>query len=190
MREYYQYIVKRDNRVCNKIGRRVKQKWNAPEVGWVKIISDGAFESNKMEAGNGVIAKDSEGKIVGGVNRKFIVVCAAQIEAMAIRDAVNLAIERKFQKICLEMDFKELFQNLTNKYSSIDWRIKPLVYDIQKLLKLIPDYKMVVINRKANAVADWIARNSSKGMCMLNWVKYLPLSLVRILDKDGLSAHP
>ena len=66
---------------------------------------------------------------------------------MAIRDAVNLVIERKFQKICLEMDFKELFLNLTNKYSSIDWRIKPLVYDIQKLLKLIPNYKVVLINK-------------------------------------------
>ena len=66
---------------------------------------------------------------------------------MAIRDAINLAIERKFQKICLEMDFKELFLNLTNKYSSIDWRIKPLVYDIQKLLKLIPNYKVVLINK-------------------------------------------
>ena len=31
--EYYQYIVKKDNRVCNKIGRRVKQKWNALEGG-------------------------------------------------------------------------------------------------------------------------------------------------------------
>ena len=69
-----------------------------------------------------------------GVNRKFTAVCAAQAEVVAIRDAVNLAIERKIQKVCLEMDSKELFLNLTNKYSSIDWRIRPLVYDIQKLL--------------------------------------------------------
>ena len=79
---------------------------------------------------------------------------------MAIRDAVNLAIERKFQKICFEMNSKELFINLTNKYSSIDWRIRPLVYVIQKLLRLIPNYKVVLITREANPAVDWVARNS------------------------------
>ena len=49
---------------------------------------------------------------------------------------------------------------------------------------------MVLINREANAVADWVARNSSRGMGMSGWVRHLPLSLVRILDKDGLTAPP
>ena len=109
---------------------------------------------------------------------------------MAIKDVVNLAIERKFQKICFEMDSKELFLNLTNKYSSIDWRIRPLVYDIQKLLRLLLDYKVVLITREENAATDWVARNSRKGMCMSGWDRQLPLSLVRILDKDGLPAPP
>ena len=109
---------------------------------------------------------------------------------MAVKDAINLAIERKFQKICFEMDSKELFLNLTNKYSSIDWRIRPLVYDIQKLLRLIPDYKVVLITIEANATANWVVRNSRKMMCMSGWDRQLPLSFVKILDKDGLLAPP
>ena len=49
---------------------------------------------------------------------------------------------------------------------------------------------MVLITREANAAADWVARNSRKEMCMSGWDRQLPLSLVRILEKDGFPAPP
>ena len=48
-----------------KEGSRIKQKWIAPDVGWIKINSDGAFDNNKREVGSGVIARDDGGKVLG-----------------------------------------------------------------------------------------------------------------------------
>ena len=31
--EYYQYKIKKNNTDCNKIRRKVKEKWNALEIG-------------------------------------------------------------------------------------------------------------------------------------------------------------
>ena len=168
---------------------KVKQ-WSGPEIGWIKINSDGAFDMNNKEAGSGVIARSSEGKFVAGTNRKFTAGSAVQAEAMAVKDAVNLAIERKFQKVCFEMDSKELILVLTNKCSNIDWKIRPLVLDIQRLLKLISERKMMLISKEANAAANWIAVNSRRGMCMSGWDRHLPSTLVRILNKDGLPCTP
>ena len=43
---------------------------------------------------------------------------------------------------------------LTNKCHNIDWRIKPLILDIQDKLKLLPKSKVILIKREANVAAD------------------------------------
>ena len=58
--KYYQYRIKDNTAVDNKDVARVKQKWNAHEIGWIKINNDGAFDINNKEAGSGVIARNSE----------------------------------------------------------------------------------------------------------------------------------
>ena len=68
---------------------------------------------------------------------------------MAVEEAINLVIEQKFQKVCVEMDSKELHLILTNRCKNIDWRIRPLIVDILEFLKLIPDKKGVV-NKKGS----------------------------------------
>ena len=57
---------------------------------------------------------------VTGRNRRFTTTCVVQANAMAMKKTMNFTIERKFQKVCLEMDSKDLFLMLTNKYSHID----------------------------------------------------------------------
>ena len=63
--EYYLYKVKKAVTERNKEGSRIKQKWIAPDVGWIKINSDGAFDNNKKEVGSGVIARDAKGNLWG-----------------------------------------------------------------------------------------------------------------------------
>ena len=101
---------------------------------------------------------------------------------MAVEEAINLVIEQKFQKVCVEMDSKELHLILTNRCKNIDWRIRPLIVDILELLKLIPDKKVLLIKREANAAVDWVAVNAKRKMCTSGWVGNVPSSLVRILD--------
>ncbi|XVF47152.1 hypothetical protein PTKIN_Ptkin03bG0086300 [Pterospermum kingtungense] len=44
--------------------------------------------------------------------------------------------------------------------------------------------------RNANKVADWVATNVKRGMCISNSVNMPPSSLVRILSRDGLPTSP
>ena len=76
-----------------------------------------------------------------------------------------MAIEKRLQKIVMEMDYKELFLVFTNKYSLIDWKGRPLVRDIQERIKLNPECKIKLIKREANVVADWLTRNAKKKGC-------------------------
>ena len=54
----------------------------------------------------------------------------------------------------------------------------------------MPECKIKLIIREANVMADWLAGNAKKGMCMSENERHLPSSLVRVLDKDSLSAPP
>ena len=62
-----------------------------------------------------------------------------------------------------------------------------MVLDIQRLLKIIPNWRLRVV-RSTNAAADWIAVQTKKGMCLSDWLRHHPFSLVGILNKDGLPA--
>ena len=90
--------------------------------------------------------------LVGGKNRRIIALNALHAEALAVKEAINLAIERKFQKVCLEMDFRELYFILSNKCKMIDWRVRPLVLDIQKKLQVVLESKVMLVRKEANAV--------------------------------------
>ena len=170
------------------VGRMMNdEKWCAPKVGWVKINWDGAFSIVEKKTRVKVIIRESRGRMMDGASCSFRANCALQVEAMIVKKRVSLAIEKRLKRVIVEIDLKELFLTLNNKCSMLDWRIKPLVVDIQKMLKLIPDCKIELIKRIANAMADWITVNAKKGICMSSWVRHRPSSLVRILDKDGLS---
>ena len=68
----------------------------------------------------------------------------------------------------------------------IDWRVRPLVLDIQKMLQTVLGSKVMLVRKKANAIPDWVVVNTKKGMCMSGWDRQMPSSLVRIFDKDGV----
>ncbi|XWS10704.1 hypothetical protein CRYUN_Cryun38cG0020400 [Craigia yunnanensis] len=85
---------------------------------------------------------------------------------MALRDGVNLTIEKNFQMIIMEIDSKEMHLILTNIYNKIDWRIRPVVLDFQKLQRLVLDSIVVLIKREVNASTYWVAVNTRKGMCL------------------------
>ena len=87
-------------------------KWSLPEDGWIKINCDGAFDPQTKNAGTGI----TEGRVVDVTNRRFQAENASIAEAMAFKGA-NLAVEKKFQKVIMEMetDSKEIHSILVNK---------------------------------------------------------------------------
>ena len=91
------------------------EKWDAPEDGWLKINCDGAFDQNSMVAGLGVDVRNSDGMLVEGRNRSSPAMNDLQVEAMVVKEGVKLAIEKKYQKVVMEMDSREIQLVVTKK---------------------------------------------------------------------------
>ena len=53
---------------------------------------------------------------------------------MALGDGVSLAMEKKLQKVIMEINSKEVLFMLTNNYKMIDWKVRHVVIDIQRML--------------------------------------------------------
>ncbi|XWS33374.1 hypothetical protein CRYUN_Cryun22dG0076600 [Craigia yunnanensis] len=110
------------------------------------------------------------------------------VETMALKDGIVLAVENNWHNVVLEIDSKYLHGIISSDSKLMDWKIRPLVLDIKEKLKLIPNWKLSLVRKSANAAIDWVAVQTKKGICMSNWLRQVSFSLVGILNKDGLSA--
>ncbi|XWS44376.1 hypothetical protein CRYUN_Cryun15aG0039700 [Craigia yunnanensis] len=164
--------------------------WEKPMERYLKVNCDGAVDVRTKVVESGVIVKNSEGNVVDGVGKRRMADNAIMAKALSLRDEIELVIARKWQKVILEIDAKELQYVMTNKSQLINWRIRHLIVDIQRLLRLIPGWKIRIIKKVTNAAANWIAVQTKLGMCSPEWIRHHPSFLVGILDKDGIPAPP
>ncbi|XWS16885.1 hypothetical protein CRYUN_Cryun33cG0019600 [Craigia yunnanensis] len=72
------------------------ERWLKPVVGWLKVNCDGAMDLKTKVAASGVIVRDCEGVVVDGTNRRRMVDSALMAETMALKDGIDLVIEKKW----------------------------------------------------------------------------------------------
>ena len=117
-------------------GSKVKDVWKRLENGGLKVNCDGAFDHNSFDAESGVVVRDCNGEVVDGFNKKFIADNALVAEAMALRDVIKLVLEKSLQNVTVETDSRVLHNMLSKKWSDMDWKVRPLVADIKKVLRI------------------------------------------------------
>ena len=71
-------------------------------------------------------------------------------------------MENRFQNVIFEVDSKE-FQYMVS-----------IVLDIQRLLGMVPDSKVMFVKRNVNAAVDWVANCSKKGTRRSDWIRHPP----------------
>ncbi|XVE75500.1 hypothetical protein DITRI_Ditri12bG0098400 [Diplodiscus trichospermus] len=103
--------------------------------------------------------------MIAGASKGFKARNVLQAEALALRDGVKLAVEKKYEKVIFENDSKILHTELANK-------------------------SFRLVSRKANRAADWLAVQARKGLSFCEWQMPLATTLVGIMNKDGLPAPP
>ena len=168
IREFYSLkwnlIVDSSGKEKEKGARSNEKKWCKPSMGWLKVNCDGAWDRKTKRARSGVIVRNTEGKVVDGRGKRRMADSVLIAEFFSLRDGIKLVVERKWQKVLLEIDAKGV-------------AVRPLVLDIQRLLRLVPDWKLRVIKR-ANAAIDWVAIQTKLGMCLFDWIRHHPSSLM------------
>ncbi|KAL0355119.1 UNVERIFIED_CONTAM: hypothetical protein Sradi_3958800 [Sesamum radiatum] len=113
------------------LNRATVSSWRKPPPCIVKINFDGAVFLKGSEVGIGAVARDSEGTILAWVSHRFQrFVDAEHAEALAAREAVDLAARNNWKEIIVEGDCLSLINKL-NSHSRDLSHIGVLVSDIR-----------------------------------------------------------
>ncbi|RXH90046.1 hypothetical protein DVH24_032403 [Malus domestica] len=84
----------------------------APPIGVIKANFDGAWSSNTLQSGLGVVFRSSNGSIINGVSTPCLSSSALQTEAKAALLAVRSAKDSNFSDVVFESDSLELNRSL------------------------------------------------------------------------------
>ncbi|OMO67492.1 reverse transcriptase [Corchorus capsularis] len=180
-----------DKRQVIKNDQQVVQRWSKPELGWLKYNCDGSFCKDTKNFGNGVVVRNHSGHILEGIGMTVDGSSALCAEALALREAVQLAVKSGVQNAVFEIDSAELFTNVQQRIvSKQDWHISHIIQDIQSMLPCLDKSMVRKVSRSANLAADWFAKQSRRKMSCSGWRQFPPSSLVGIWNKDGVSAPP
>ena len=87
--------------------------WEAPTTGWLKMNVDGSFVPGSKEGGIGVVIRDDKGRVLltawSYISKGSDV---EEIEALACREGLKLAVEWCKQRLILESDCRSLVETI------------------------------------------------------------------------------
>ena len=136
------------------------------------------------------VPRKYQGGVIGGASKPISAGSAIRSEATAVLEGLAWAKQMNFCSLIVETDSEELFKAVSGCVSSSSWEIYPLLGMIKNAQKDFMHFSWSLVRRNPNAIADWLAMQAKKGVDCENWVNRPPLSLVRLLRADGLSAPP
>ncbi|KAM2676114.1 hypothetical protein EV1_002812 [Malus domestica] len=165
------------------------QLWEPP-IGIIKVNFDGAWSSNTLQSGLGVVFRSANGAILNGVSTPCLSSSALQTEAKAAFLAVRSERDNYFRDMVFESDSLELIRSFKSDFKKANWTIFPLLIQIRNLSSQFHSISWKWVPRQANSAADWVASHCKRRMCSDVWVIRPPSSLVHILSKDGLPCPP
>lgn len=169
---------------------RQTSRWLPPDVNFLKINFDGAWQLNSFKAGLGVIVRNEEGLFCGGLATPFHCSAALVAEAAAGLCAIKFAISRGYRKIILETDSKVLVEGIRGASNNGLWAVKPLLDEYDKLSSFFSDVIWNWVPRHLNRAAHKAAAIGARAVQLDCWAVRPPPSLVGVLVSDGLPCPP
>ena len=124
-------------------------KWEKPEVGWLKLNTDGSWNATLGKAAGGGLIRDDLGSWVVGLARKLGNVNSFTAEIWALRDGLMVCQQMNLPAIIIELDAKALVDALKNPNCS-NSMISPLFDDCKHLISQFPHVCINHIFREAN----------------------------------------
>ncbi|KAL6191896.1 hypothetical protein ACLB2K_038285 [Fragaria x ananassa] len=161
-------------KVCR---RRVFKPWTTPPVGWLKANIDGAFQAEMKQGGIGVLLRDSDEHVVGGICMKVDTVASPDtVEALARRVACELAAEFNLSPVIFESDCLKLVKTCSSSVED-DSTFGQVVADIKDELSAMPCSFFSHIFRETNSAADKQAKLALRLGFSFRWFGSVPTEL-------------
>ena len=158
--------------------------WTPPQDNWYKINFDGATFADVRSAGLGVVIRNREGRVMASLSQKIpLPMSVIEVEVLAARRALELAVELGFDHVILEGDSEILHKALLAE----DRNFTPyghLVQDIVYLSSFLSAFKTSLVHRSGNKLAHSLVRNSKSLNHMQIWMEDVPPDLLLVVQAD------
>ncbi|XP_062012636.1 uncharacterized protein LOC133729168 [Rosa rugosa] len=157
--------------------RRVVVPWQPPSPGWLKDNFDGAYNGTLGKGSIGVIVRDSNGEVVGGVC-KFVASISSPVEikAFAARAACDLESQFHLAPISFEGDCLQVIQAINvGEEDTSPWG--RLIDDYVSFLGQLPGASFSHVFRETNSAANKLARLALFSQVNISWYGCIPTDI-------------
>ena len=127
--------------------------------------------------------RDASGSWVVGFSRRIGITSSFEAELWALRDGLNICVNKNFQAVEVELDAKAIIDVLQNPSQSSPI-ISPLLDDCKQLVTQIPHIQFSHCYREANCCADSLARMGVKQDEVFCLFENPPVELLSVFNHD------
>ena len=89
-------------------------RWEKPDIGWVKLNTNGSFSDLLNAAGYGGLIRDDQGNWIGGFSRHIGNTDSFLAKIWALRDGLQLCHHMNLQSVIVELDASTVIDALNN----------------------------------------------------------------------------
>lgn len=157
--------------------------WTKPEVGWMKLNTDGSVD--KRNAGFGGLFRDFKGEPVCAYVSKIYTNDIFLAELLAIWRGLVLASSLGLKLIWVESDSMSVVKTINKEQQYHGHRAGSYLEDIWKLLRKFDEFKVSHSWRETNKAADYLSRMDLSGCDVVLWPVDFPIRLWNIIKDDA-----
>ncbi|XP_060187285.1 uncharacterized protein LOC132616711 [Lycium barbarum] len=161
--------------------------WRTPDIGWIKVNTDGASRGNSGRSSWAFCVRDERGDVIQAQAREIedLQSTNTEAEALAILQALRYLKDSQWDQIRIETD-SLLLKNSIQRTWEIPWQIITMVEEIWR----ISEEKVVVIEhiyREGNKLVDHLANLAlDTGDIQFNSFHDMESHCKRIVNSDKL----
>lgn len=134
--------------------RTIQIKWRAPQIGWIKLNIDGAFEN--LKCGLGGVFRDNIGKWILGFQKFCHGLFPLRIELHALQEGLQLAHRFDLFPLEIETYSTELINTINNGHVILANRI----HSCRSLMRQKKGLLLPHNFRQGNAITDALAKEA------------------------------
>lgn len=144
---------------------------------------DGSFVERTGTAGVGVVARDSTGQIIFTAWRVLLRCAdATEAEARALVEGIRLAAQWSPGRVIFESDCGRAVHAVQKGGDRSE--IGFIIMEAREMIQLLVDWKVVLVKRECNSVADELAQLARRTAHTAVWLGRAPVCVMDLINSD------
>lgn len=164
--------------------KQIAASWTPPRLHNYKINFNGAIFEKENRAGLGIVIQNHDRLVMASLSEVVqLPSTVIEVETLAVRQAVEFALELGFNNIVLEGD-SEVLVKLMNSSSRSLAPFGHIINDIVFLASCFSCFSIAHVRRQCNKVAHLLSRRAIFSSSLSVWIEDIPPDLLSIIRND------